>query len=84
MACSTPVICSDIPCFKEIAGNAAVFFEKNNYINLSEKISLLLSDKNIQVELLKNGIEKIKHFNWNDTVDKHVMVFHEILDNDNS
>ena len=81
MACNTPVICSDIPCSQEIAGDAALYFEKNNHANLSEKIMLLLSNEMLKKQLIKKGKEIVKVYNWTDTANKHIEVFQKILDN---
>lgn len=41
-----PIVCTDIPVFKEIKNNNSIFYEQNNYIDLAEKIIFALSSDN--------------------------------------
>ncbi|MDY7396189.1 glycosyltransferase family 1 protein [Aureibaculum sp. 2210JD6-5] len=83
MACNTPVICSDIPSSKEIAGEAALYFEKNNHTNLSEKIKSVLSNEPLKNQLINKGKKRIKLFDWKNAANEHIKIFQEILDNQN-
>ena len=58
-----PVICSDIPIFREIADDSALFFEKHNEINLFENMKLLIQNNDISNKLISKGYEKVKKYN---------------------
>ena len=45
LSAGTPVICSDIPVYKEIYGDCVEYFPVNNYIELSEKIIRFWNNK---------------------------------------
>ena len=63
-----PVLCSNIPIFKEIAGDSALFFEKENELNLSEKMKELIINKNLSKKLVTKGFERVKKFNRNNFI----------------
>jgi glycosyltransferase involved in cell wall biosynthesis len=63
-ACKTPVIISDSSCLPEIAGNAALIFEKNNHVDLVLKMKLLMSNQNLKNEMIQKGITREKEFSW--------------------
>lgn len=63
-ACKTPVIISDSSCLPEIAGNAALVFEKNNSEDLALKMNLLLSNPILKNERIQKGISREKEFSW--------------------
>ena len=44
LSCGTPVICSDIPVFREIYKDCVIYFPVNNHIKLAEKILRFWND----------------------------------------
>lgn len=64
MSQSTPCILSNIPIFREIAGNAAIYFNPDSKNELSDKIGDLMNDDELYKELVNRGYERIKHFSW--------------------
>jgi len=58
-----PVICSDIPIFREIADDSVIYFEKNNEEDLFQKMKQLVQSKNLSSKLVSKGIEKVKKYN---------------------
>jgi len=61
--CGCPVVASNIPVHREIAGNAALFAETNAK-DLEEKIKKVLEDSNLRNDLIKKGLERVKKFSW--------------------
>ena len=59
---SLPVICSDISVFKEIANESVSYFNKGNFISLSEKIEELINSKDLREELIKKGNNQLNKF----------------------
>ena len=60
-AFGVPILCSDIPVFKEIAGNGAEFFELNT-LDIVKKIKTLLEDNYKENLLIQNGYNNIQKF----------------------
>ena len=65
-----PVICSDIKIFHEIAGkNSAIFFNKENFIDLKNKLDIFLKyDSNVLKLIKKNGFLNSKKYSWKNSV----------------
>ena len=58
-AANCPVICSDIPVFKEICGDAALFFNPDSPQTLA-----YMMQKNIEERFTENIIKRFKDFSW--------------------
>ena len=58
-----PVICSDIPIFREIADDSVLYFKKQNEINLFEKMKELIQRDELSSKLVLKGIERVKKYN---------------------
>ena len=58
-----PVICSDIPIFREIADDSVLYFEKQNEINLFERMKELIQSKELRNQLISKGIKRVKKYN---------------------
>lgn len=64
MSLNCPVIASDIPVFREIAQNAALYFSPKNIVELKEKLELLAGNLELKNKLTELGKEKSKKFTW--------------------
>ena len=58
----TAVIVSDISVFKEVAGEAALFFENNSKTDLADKIQRLLNNSNLKKDFVQKGKERKMQF----------------------
>lgn len=67
----TPLICSDIPVFREIAGDGAEFCG-TNYESIAEKIEFLINNPTHRNVLVKLGIDNVKRFSI-DNITKQLM-----------
>ena len=79
MAVGTPVIASEIPPHKEIAGEAAIFFDPQNSNNLAEKIADILKNNELEKELARQGKEQAQKFSWAKSAKKILDVFRDSL-----
>ncbi len=64
MGCHLPIAASSIPVFKEIAGEAALFFDPNNIRSISSAINRIITDDKLRKELIAEGNSRIKKFSW--------------------
>lgn len=55
-----PLLLSDIECFKEIAGDAAIYFRKHDKGDLIEKITFFIENSGVREDLVARGNERIK------------------------
>jgi len=59
-----PVIASDIPACREVAGDAAIFVDPYNYTALSEAIKKLLLDESLRRCMVERGGQRVKKYSW--------------------
>ncbi len=81
MACATPVITSNLTSMPEVCGDAVIYCNPYSVEDIKEKIDLVLSDKNLQKQMIQKGLARVKEFTWEDSAKKHVAAFKEVLEN---
>jgi len=62
-----PVICSDIPVFHEIYGEAAIYFNPNDTNDISQKmLKACFDDSNHQsrMSMMNRGQEQVRKYSW--------------------
>jgi glycosyltransferase involved in cell wall biosynthesis len=64
MAAGIPVACSDIPPLREVAGEAALFFDPLNEEGIEDGIERVMNDGQLQEQLAQAGRERAKPFTW--------------------
>lgn len=76
-----PIAISDIAVFRETAGEAAIYFNKDSVEDISEKISRILRDKKLRSKLINNGFEQLKKYSWKENADKVLVAIKTVLSN---
>lgn len=64
MAAQVPIACSAIPPLKEIAGDAALFFDPASESEMQDVIERLLREPELAQELMARGNAQARHFTW--------------------
>ena len=67
MAGGTPVITSGVSALPEVAGDAAVFIDPQNWEEISTAMASLLGDRTLYEDLTKKGLAQAKKFSWQST-----------------
>jgi glycosyltransferase involved in cell wall biosynthesis len=62
MACGAPVIAADIPVLHEVCGNAAIYFNPYDALDLVNACKMLSSDK--VSELVTQGYSQVYNYSW--------------------
>ena len=70
MACGVPVITSSLSAMPEVCGNAAVYFNPLDPIDIHHKIIDTFHDEDLKSNLIENGYENIKNYSWIRTVNQ--------------
>lgn len=78
MAVGTPVIASDIPPHREIAGDAVLFFNPERPDELAGQIQKLLSDANLREILAQKGRLQTQNFSWEKTAEDMAGIFNSL------
>lgn len=79
MRMSCPVICSNIPVFKEILKGACEFVNPYDQKNIKLKMEILLKSKKKQKVLIKKGLKKVKNFKWDNCYYKTSKIYENVL-----
>ncbi len=64
MAAGIPVICSNIPTFREIYGEAAIYFNPENPNDIAREIKRILKDTKLRTSLIKKETGQVKKYSW--------------------
>jgi glycosyltransferase involved in cell wall biosynthesis len=75
MAAGTPVVCSDIPVFREIAGDAALFSDPRDSGEYAKMISKAIEDEEIKNNLIQKGLTQAKKFTWRGSAEKILRIY---------
>ena len=79
MNCNCPVVASNIPVFKEIYGDAAVYFNPNSIDDMALKIIQLLKNKQLLLDLIEKGKIQAKKYSWEKTATETLKVYENSL-----
>lgn len=79
MSLGLPVVASDIPVFKEVYGDAAVYFDPKDATDLAGRVNLVLSEKKIQEKYIDLGFKQVRKYSWEKFGQKTWSVFQEVL-----
>lgn len=63
-AANVPVAASRASSMPEVAGDAAVYFDPNNILEMKNALKSLLLDKSLADALRQKGKERLKNFSW--------------------
>jgi glycosyltransferase involved in cell wall biosynthesis len=64
MAAGIPVACSDIPPLREVAGDAALFFDPLNEDAIAKALDQITSDQGLRKQLSEAGPKRARDFTW--------------------
>ena len=78
MACGTPVIASNRPAFPEVAGDAAVLVDPEDWEAIATAIERILSDASLRERLRAAGLKRASAFNWRTTAAQTLAVYREL------
>ena len=70
MSYDVPVIASDIAIFREVCGDAALYFDSASPHQLAQQLKNLLSDARLQSKLIAGGKTNLKRFSWQQNTNK--------------
>ncbi|WP_019851350.1 glycosyltransferase family 1 protein [Desulfitobacterium sp. PCE1] len=79
MACGTPVITSNATSIPEICGEAAVYIDPNDEIDIQQKIELLATREDMRNDFIQRGLKRSQGFTWEASARKHLGLFEELM-----
>ena len=75
MAAGTPIVCSDIPVFREVAADAALFVPPDDADAWARAVAQVLSDPDRARDLEARGAARIRDFSWRRTAERTLAVW---------
>jgi glycosyltransferase involved in cell wall biosynthesis len=73
MAAKTPLIASNIPALREVAGEAAIFADPKNVDAWSGALECIASERGTRAEFIQRGLLQLEKYAWekcaNETLD---------------
>jgi len=74
-----PIVASDIPVTREIAGSVAAYYNNPlDYEALAEMILEVISNNKLKQELITRGLERSKIFSWENVGKRYLQAYSEI------
>jgi glycosyltransferase involved in cell wall biosynthesis len=78
MACGTPVVCSDIPVLREIAGDAALLTHPDDVPGMATQLLRAVTDPTLRSQLIARGTIQARKFTWTDAARKTMALYQEL------
>lgn len=79
MACGIPSVVSTGGSIPEVAGNASIICDPGEPDSFAVAIETLLTDTGRRDELIRLGLDRIKHFGWHETGRQTLQVYEQVL-----
>lgn len=76
----TPVVCSDIPVFREVAGESAMFFDPHDPETIADSLDLTMRDTRLGERLRVAGRRNATRFSWGRAAAETEALFVRILE----
>jgi len=74
LAAGIPVACSDIPVLREVAGDAALFFDPLDEEGISSALERIMNDASLRDRVAPAGRERAKRFTWERSAERTLNV----------
>jgi glycosyltransferase involved in cell wall biosynthesis len=79
MALGTPVVISDTPALREIAGAAALTFDAHQPAGLAAALTKMLDEEGLSTRMSAAGQERARQFGWARTAEQTLAVYGRVL-----
>lgn len=79
MKSGIPVVSSDRTCLPEIGGDACLYFNPEDILDITDKIKLALNNERIRNELIEKGYKNASRFTWDKTCKNTFNLYLDLL-----
>jgi glycosyltransferase involved in cell wall biosynthesis len=79
MLAETPIIAADIPAFREIAGDIALYYAPGDAVGLARAAERVRRERDAAKDRIARGRARVAEFTWNRSMDRLCRVFDEVL-----
>lgn len=74
-----PLLCSDTPVFREVAGEAALYFDPFRRDELAGQLDKVIADMPLTAELVEKGFKRLDYFSWKKSAEETIKVYESVL-----
>lgn len=78
MAAGTPLIASSIPAIREVAGNAAIYFDPHRIHEMANAFAELDAYEGKAAELIEHGKKRLEQYSWEETAKQTFNLLHTV------
>lgn len=78
MSQKVPVVISDIPVHREVAGGAALYFDPANLDDFANKIYNIITNENLRNNLINSGASRVNFFSWRKSAEELLVIYNSI------
>ena len=79
MSHGCPVVCSNTSSIPEVVGDAGVFFDPLEPIEISEAIEKVVSSSALSNKLIKSGFDRAKKFSWKECAEQTIKIYENVI-----
>lgn len=80
MIVSCPVVSSNAGSLPEVGGNAALYFDPLDTLDMVNKIGQVLNNEKLREDLIKKGQQRVKDFSWKKLAKQTWEVYQDLLE----
>jgi glycosyltransferase involved in cell wall biosynthesis len=84
MACGTPIVASKVASLPEIVDRAGLLVDPNSSKEIFEAIYGILSNNDLRVGLISQGLRRAEIFTWEKTAEQTFKIYEEVLASEHS
>ena len=77
MACGCPVICSNKASLPEVCGDAALYFDPLNILDIEQRLNRFMTESTLRDLLREKGFARAKQYTWEKSA---IMLLNTIID----
>jgi glycosyltransferase involved in cell wall biosynthesis len=78
LSAGAPLVASDLPVLREVAGDAALYAPPDRPDLWAERMGTLLADGDLREELRRKGRERARLFDWGRSAEETARAFWEV------
>ncbi|MFH2058583.1 MAG: glycosyltransferase family 1 protein [Pseudomonadota bacterium] len=79
MACGCPVITSNVSSLPEVGGDAVLYVNPEDKVQLSQKIYEVILDDVLQEKMSQDGIKQAARFTWEKCAENTIKVYEKVM-----
>lgn len=79
MACGCPVIASNVASIPEVCGDAVLYCNPYDSLDIADKMTTMLSDVSLREDLIARGKKRVRNYSWDKCVGELTTLIDEVI-----